>query len=154
MRKLTYRPATVEDAVSLSGRLRHEDMVEVHLASGKSPEEVLVLSLSISEVAEAAVVDGEVIAIRGIGGGGGIGVPWLLCSPEVSRWSKRMVADAIPWVAHHLQRYQMLTNMVHAENTKAIQWLRRLGFTIGDLHPEWGAGKAPFHQFYMFNPNV
>lgn len=153
MRTLSYRQATTEDAISLSKRLRTEDLIEVRLSSGKSPEEVLVESVGISEVAESAVVDGgEVIAIRGVSRLlETVGTPWLLCSPEVSRWSKRMVADAIPWVAHHCQRYSMLVNMVHAENTSAIQWLKRLGFTIGDLYPDWGVGKAPFYQFYRYN---
>lgn len=153
-RKLTYREATLEDAISLSSRLRTEDLIEVQLATGKSPEEALVESVRVSELVEAAVCDGEVIAIRGIASAGEVGVPWLMCSPEVSHWSKRMVADAIPWVAHHCKRFSVLANMVHAENHTAINWLKRLGFTIGDLHTEYGYGKAPFYQFYRYNNNV
>jgi hypothetical protein len=152
---LVYRQATLDDAVSLSSRLRPEDVTEVLLGSGRPVEEVLVDSVGSSEVAEAAVVDGEeVIAIRGISRVETLGVPWMLCSPGVMRFTKRMVADAIPWVAHHGQRYSALMNFVHAENTTAIQWLKRIGFTIGPLWPEWGAGKAPFYQFYRHNNNV
>ncbi len=148
--KLTYRPATLDDAVSLSTRLRPEDVTEVLLASGNSPEEALVASMGISEFSEAAVVNGLVIAMRGISRYKSVGIPWLLCSPEVSHWSKRMVADAIPWVSEHGKQYSVLVNMVHAENTKAIQWLKRLGFTIGPLTPDYGVGKAPFYQFYRY----
>ena len=156
MTKLTYRVATLDDAVSLSSRLRPEDATEVRLGTGRPAEEVLVESVAISEVAEAAVVDGVVIAIRGISlaslpGNAIIGVPWMLCSPDVLRWSKRMVKDAIEWVAHHGNTYHIMGNMVHAENTKALGWLKHIGFTIGNLYPEWGVGKAPFYQFYRYN---
>jgi hypothetical protein len=150
----SYQQATLEHAISLSTMLRPEDELEVSLGSGRPVEEVLVDSVGMSEVAESVVVDGVVIAIRGISRVGEVGVPWMLCSPAVMRWTKRMVADAIPWVAHYGNSYTVLTNMVHAENTKAIQWLKRIGFTIGPLHKEWGAGKAPFYQFYRYSNNV
>ena len=151
MTKLTYRVATLDDAVSLSSRLRPEDATEVRLGAGRPPQDVLVDSIGMSEVAEAAVVEGTVIAIRGVSRMDTVGVPWMLCSPDVMKFTKRMVADAIPWVVHHGQQYSMLVNMVHAENTKALGWLKHIGFTIGNLYPEWGVGKAPFYQFYRYN---
>ncbi len=82
-----------------------------------------------------------------------IGIPWLLGSPEVTRFGKHLVGGAKRWVLEMESKYPVLVNMVHAENTLAIKWLQHIGFTLGPLYPEWGVGKAPFYQFYRHSKN-
>lgn len=150
---LTYRKATLDDAVSLSSRLRPEDATEVALSSSESTEALLVHSVSMSQECYAAEVDGLVIALWGVHRYQlVIGVPWLLASPEVSRYAKRLVADGRAWVDHISITHPVLTNFVHAGNKSSLRWLKHLGFTIGQLYPEYGVGKAPFYQFYKHSP--
>lgn len=150
---IRYRTATLDDAVSLSKRLRPEDATEVSLTSGDPLEVILVRSVTESEQAVVAEVDGLVIAVWGVRREMlVVGIPWLLCSPEVSRYSKRLVADGRSWVERINLSYPILTNMVYSKNTSSINWLKHLGFTIGELNPEFGVGKAPFYQFYKHSP--
>jgi len=91
---MVYREATLEDAVSLSKRLRKQDEVEVSLCTHESLESVLVRSVRSPSSVEswAAEVDGEVIAIWGVHRNLlVVGIPWLMCSPEVTRYAKRLV---------------------------------------------------------------
>lgn len=148
---LTYRRASMDDAVSLAPRLRPADAEEVRLSCGDDIEGALIQSVCDSDVAEAVVLEGRVICLRGItDGGAGVGVPWLLGSPEVTRFTKHLVGGAKRWVLDMEQKYPLLINMVHAENALAIKWLQHIGFTLGPLFPEWGVGKAPFYQFYRY----
>ena len=150
---ITYRKATLDDAISLSSRLRPEDATEVSLTTDEPTEDVLIHAVNGSEEALAAEVGGTVIALWGVHRHKlVVGIPWLLSSPEVSRYAKRLVADGSQWVNRINIAYPVLTNMVHAENTTAINWLKRLGFTVGDLYPEFGVGKAPFYQFFKYSP--
>lgn len=152
---IVYREATLEDAVSLTKRLRESDHIEVSLAAGGVTDDLLMDSVGgpTSIEAWAAEVDGLVVALWGVHQQKlVVGVPWLLCSPEVARYAKRLVKDGRQWVNRISIQFPILTNMVHAENTSSINWLKSLGFTIGPLHPEYGAGKAPFYQFYKYSP--
>jgi len=47
-----------------------------------------------------------------------------------------------------LAGYSHLENWVDARNTKAINWLRWLGFTVHDPVP-FGVAGLPFHRFDM-----
>lgn len=153
---ITYRQATLDDAVSLSKRLRREDAIEVSLTTGDAPEATLKASVGspAAEESWAAVgTDGKVIALWGVHRYQLVaGIPWMLASPEVTRYSKRLVKDGRQWVNRINLSFPILTNMVHADNTSAINWLKSLGFTIGALYPEFGVGKAPFYQFHKYSP--
>lgn len=78
----------------------------------------------------------------------------MVATPEVYGYSKELVKDGRKWIKSILPRYSRLFNFVHAENSRSISWLRSLGFTIGELVPEFGAGKAPFYLFYQDGPRV
>jgi hypothetical protein len=129
--------------------------VEVLLSSGDATVAPLLRSLAVSEEAWVAVGEsGEVFGIYGVANVEGMGSPWMVATPEVYRYSKELVRDGREWIKTILPRYPMLFNFVHAENTKSIAWLRKLGFTIGELVPEFGAGKAPFYFFHQEPPCV
>jgi hypothetical protein len=132
--------------------LRECDRREIALATGDPTVKVLLDSLAVSEEAWVAEGDdGKLLGIYGVAKVDDMGGPWMLATPEVCRYSKALVKDGREWVKDLLLRYPALFNFVHAENTKSIAWLRSLGFTIGELVPEFGAGKAPFHLFYQLS---
>lgn len=151
---MIVRPATVADCIRLFPLLREGDRKEIALATGDSTVKVLLDSLKVSEEAWVAEGDdGALLGIYGVANVNGMGGPWMLATPEVYRYSKALVKGGREWVKGLLLRYPMLFNFVHAENTKSIAWLRKLGFTIGELVPEFGAGKAPFYFFHQ-SPHV
>lgn len=151
---IVFRPATVQDAIDLAPRLKPSDIDELLLSSG-SIEATLIDSVRNSTEAIAATRHGEVLMLAGVApwpGEEAIGVPWMLCSLEALRHRRRFIEDALPVVEQWHKRYPFLTNFVHVENVTSIAWLKRLGFTMGPIIPEYGVGKAPFQQFYRGVP--
>ena len=144
---LIYRKAYLEDAVSLAARLRPADLAEVLASSGKSEVDALVDSWRISEECQVAVLDGLVICIWGVARDGQWGgVPWMLASPEVEHYGKRLVKHGRAWVALLMTRYITLSNYVHVDNHSSIKWLRALGFQIKPAVP-FGNSQELFHPF-------
>jgi N-acetylglutamate synthase-like GNAT family acetyltransferase len=148
------RQATVADCYALFPLLREQDRKEIALATGDHTAKVLLDSLKASEEAWVAEeTDGTLLGIYGVARVEGMGGVWMLATPAVYRHSKALVKDGRAWILRVMERYPMLFNFVHAENTRSIAWLRKLGFTIGELVP-FGAAQAPFHFFYQNSPCV
>jgi hypothetical protein len=149
---LTYRKASLEDALSLSTRLRECDSQELEYSTGEATAVSLEKSWRCSEECEVAVeASGKVIAIWGISRvSEHIGVPWMVGSVELARYSKRLIAHARPWVEKQSKRFACLANFVYAGNHTSIRWLEALGFTIGTAAP-FGVAQQPFHKFYKTN---
>lgn len=146
---IEYRPAKVADAYSLHARLRMRDKQELTLAAGGDMFTVLINSIINSDSALCATEDGKPICLWGCGTAApGLGVPWMVGSPEVGRHSRRLITDGRVWVDSLLTEYSLLNNYVHQDNTTSIRWLKQLGFTIGALIPNYGVGRAPFFHFY------
>lgn len=148
------RPGTLEDASSLAPRLRQADARELTLAAG--PDLTATLRASIANSAEswAAEQSGEVIALGGvtfIAGPQRLGVPWMVGSDELLQHPVKLVREGRRFVSLWGRQCDTLTNFVHAENRAHIEWLKRIGFTMGPVFPEWGHGKAPFIQFHRYN---
>jgi hypothetical protein len=143
------RKATEADCHVLFPKLRKQDRVEIELSSGDPTVGVMLRALEMSDEAWVAVGDsGEPFGIYGVTTVDGMGSPWMVATPEVYQHTKALVKDGRKWVAEILPRYPMLFNFVHAENTRSIAWLRALGFTLGEMVPQYGAHKAPFIFFH------
>ena len=59
----------------------------------------------------------------------------------------QLIREGRKWVDSLLKTYEVLYNYVYAENTSAIKWLKALGFTFINLHPEYGHLNKPFYEF-------
>lgn len=151
---MIIRPSRESDCHALFPILRQQDRTEIELSSGDRSVDVLVRALRSSDEAFTAISnDGTVFGMYGVADVQGLGSPWMVASPEVYRYSKALVKDGREWVRQMQSRYPVLFNFVHADNAASIAWLRKLGFTIGELVPDYGAGRAPFYLFYR-NRNV
>lgn len=151
---MIIRKATEADCHVLFPKLREQDRTEIKLSSGDPTVGVMLRSLEMSDEAWVALTEsGELFGIYGVAEVQGFGSPWMVATPEVYKYSRELVRDGRTWVQSILPRYPRLFNFVHVENTRSIAWLRRLGFIIGEVVPEYGAGRAPFHLFYQ-DPHV
>lgn len=149
-------PATLEHVAEMAPRMRAVDRDEVFAASGMDPAQALVLSLMTSTETWAAVRDGRVVCIWGVGdadGYPGVGVPWLLGTDDVRGVSRRFLRECRRYVAGWMARYQVLVNFTDDRNALSHDWLRWLGFTIMDPEPYGHAG-LPFRKFYMVRDSV
>lgn len=154
------RPAETSDAVDLAPRLREADCLEVRMASGKEPEEVLREALEASDESWAACSpDGEVFALYGAifelkdhkGRPLGVAVPWLLGSPKVRTYIRQILRAAPDYLRMMAHQNDTLVQYVHAEHQESVRFLEHLGFQVVATEQRYGAGRVPFHLMMKTN---
>lgn len=139
---LTMRPASREEAVWLSSRLRPEDRREIETASGRSAETLLPASFDISDEVYSirfttdGQPDADPVAIFGVAPHTRhphIGVPWFLSTEGVRRGSGALIREANFWLDSWTDKYSGgLHNIVDERNTLHRRWLAYTGFTFGE----------------------
>lgn len=139
---IVFRPATLEDAVWLSSRLRSEDVREVETATGKHPEAIVPLSFQLSQECFAIrrVIDGKVaadpVAICGVNDSATdieLGAVWFLASDEVRYCALSLLLESPLWLNHMSRRYPKgLYNYADSRNTLHVRWCQLTGFSIGE----------------------
>lgn len=133
---LIMRPATLEDALGLSSRLRLEDVRELDAASGLEPIQALTLSLLHSRECYAIRLKfwQDAIALFGVSDDPhhpGFGVVWLVSSPEITDGALALIKEAPHWFRSWRRFYaEGLHNLVDVRNTLHLRWLSFLGFAL------------------------
>lgn len=79
----------------------------------------------------------------------GVGVPYLLATEEFYEYTRLFARESKLWVQEASQKYPMLFNCVAAGNTKAIRWLKWLGFSFDEREDNQGRFGLSFYPFYM-----
>ncbi len=116
----------------IATRMREIDRIEC-AAMGHSPKQALRSGLALSDPAWTALVDGRAEAMFGLvvtSALGGEGRPWLLGSDAVYAHPRAMLRAAPRFLAAMFDATPRLSNLVAADNARAIRLLRRWGFTI------------------------
>jgi hypothetical protein len=145
-----YRPTTLDDVYDLAPRLRQSDVDEIKASSGLLPEPALYFSFKNGAETNTIIAsDGEIIGMFGVVSTHDplIGVPWMLCTDRLPEIRKEFLPQSLDWVKETNKQYPILFNYVDKRNTKAIRWLRYLGFKFPQLVHEFGVGKKPFYEF-------
>lgn len=135
----------------LALHMREADRREVWAWSGSTPQEAFERSLAASPLAWTALLEGEPVAMFGAGGEtllAPVGVPWLLGTDVLDQYPAS-VGRASRWgVAQMRACYPVLANWSDARHERAHEWLRWLGFTLGEPQPMGRLG-MPFRPFAM-----
>lgn len=131
-------------------RLRAQDEVEVRLMSKKAPMEAIEASVGLSDEAYIGYIDGKPEAVFGLASmHPGVGSPWFVGTDAVVANAREWLGVAIVWLDRMNTIYPTLTNIVHRKNTKAVRWLRWMGFQfINEPVP----GHPDFVQFVRYSP--
>lgn len=149
---LEFRKPLPADTTELATNLRTQDRDELLAAGHEDFAAIIAESVARSAWAVTARVDGRLAAIFGVSVAGTLlapyGVPWMLGTDEVTRSRRALIQHAPRYISEMLRAYPTLRNLVHARNTVALGWLRRVGFTIGPAVPHPATGE-PFHVFEM-----
>lgn len=144
------RDPTPADIDALAANLRQQDRDELDAAGYTDHHAVIAHSVARSDWALTALIDGQAACIFGVAPMGGLldprGVPWMLGTPLVPANRRALARLAPGYIRKMLQAYPHLINHVHARNTVAIGWLRRVGFTFGTPH---AIGAEQFIPFEM-----
>src|ERR1051325_8969424 len=131
----TVRPATREDAIRISRRLRLEDSREIRSASGKEPIEVL------PDCADGSFIllysdyytgVNLMLAMFGVTRvtSSAVGVPWMVATPLLVHHQVYFLRNCKAWIAKLSEGYTHLINCVDARNELHIKWLKWCGFTF------------------------
>lgn len=140
---IVVRPATLEDAVWLSSRLRSEDVREVETATGRSPLEIVPESFGISQECytirrvEAGKVLPDPIALFGVSTcptDEALGAVWLLGSRQLRLSALSVVSEAPLWLDHMSRRYAKgLYNFADLRNELHVRWCHLTGFELREV---------------------
>lgn len=150
-----YRPARFEDCREISPLMREQDAKEVMYSHGFKPHQALTESFRVSQESNTIIhEDGSVVGMFGVADAGSFASPWLLGTDKIIDTRKEFIPQAIEWVARMSDKYPLMFNFVHEDNTVSIRWLKSLGFEFIKLDKEYGVGKKPFYQFVRINKNV
>lgn len=76
-----------------------------------------------------------------------VGFIWMLASTAMREHARQFLRESPKWLDEFHRRTPLLTNCVDARNTLHLSWLKRSGFVITRLHPEWGVERRPFYEF-------
>lgn len=152
--RTTVRQGTAEDALSLIPRLRIADLRECILLGGPDVETSVLRSVEGSDEVWVGEAGGKVIALGGVAFRGSkpgtlIGAPWLIGSDELLDHKRQLLLVGRVETERWLAQCDILCNFVHADNTAHIEWLKRIGYTMGKTIPSYGHGGAPFTFFSM-----
>jgi hypothetical protein len=112
--------------------MREADVIECR-AMGHSPKEALRIGLRASSICFTAKVDGRPEAMLGLVVNNalcGDGTPWMLGTDAIYDHPREMLTWGPRILALMLDSTPRLSNVVAIENTRAIRFLRRLGFAI------------------------
>lgn len=148
---VVHSPATIEQALSMMGRIRQADLLEHDAAVGGSIEDSLRTGLNISTQTWAGEVDGKVICICGVAPVQTMpesGAVWLISSEEMEQAPIQFLRLSKQVLRKMLGLYPHLFNFADVRNTRALRWLQWLGFSIHEPIP-FGAQQLPFHLFEM-----
>ena len=142
------RKAKLKDLDYVVKNLRVMDKIEVFYQTGQKPENAIRLSyLYTRENMAIADDDDNPIGLCGVVSDGCI---WMVATDDLfvnKKYRIQLIRQGKQWVDSLLKKYNLLYNMVYAENDSAIKWLRCLGFTFIDYHAEYGEHSKPFYEF-------
>lgn len=150
--RLTWHPASLDDASHIGQNLRPGDRREVATITGRNPEIVLM-----DAAARASRIDGEECYTASPGSGQRAAVivgvvpterrgakVWLLATPEVQQAPVAVLRDSIAWRDRWLEEHGYLWNLVDRRNEMHVRWVRTAGF---DLWKTVEINDAPFTYF-------
>ena len=155
---LNVVPADPMDALQLAPRLRDGDKAEVR-AMGHTPFNALMEAFDLPDAEVFSIIEveneddeeavGEVIAMFGVSTSPDApehGVPWMLASPQLETYSKQFLRYCRTWVDRLQERYEVLYNLVHCQNTQGLRWLQWCGFEV-QTKTKYGSGGEEFYLF-------
>ncbi len=142
------RKANLKDLNYVCTHMRQMDRLEALYQTGQDPEDALRLTYLSNE--QVLTIAGDKDQPMGLCGVCYDGCIWMLATDELfdnKKYRIQLIRQGKEWVNNLLKNYNLLYNMVYAENHSAIKWLRCLGFTFINYHAEYGQQSKPFYEF-------
>jgi hypothetical protein len=147
-----FRAVEPEDVVELVVKMRQADITELAALGMQDFVKAVRDSVQGSAFCKTVTVDGALACIFGVYPAAGLfdpdALPWMLGTDLVARHQRVLMRRCRPYIQGMLRAYPHLFNYVHAENYRAVRWLKCVGFTLQPPAP-FGPLGALFHRFDM-----
>lgn len=140
---------TDEHIAELAETMSQADRDEIWASNHLTPMGALMLSKSTGAEMTTGLADGEVGCIQGVVSVSmlsGTGTPWMLGSDVVAKHARVFLRGSRVWLENEQERWQSLSNYVDVRHTRAVRWLKWLGFEFDEAAPH-GMDGLPFHRF-------
>lgn len=150
------RRALWGDIAHIAKNMRQADRDEVWAAFRHSPGDALACSLRVSPLAWTIQLEGEPIAMFGVGCQCALddnGSPWLLGTDAIERVAIEFLRCSKHYIGLMLERFSVLENWADERNVRSIQWLKWCGFHFNETAP-FGIDQLPFVRFLMEKDHV
>lgn len=141
--------ATAEHIPFIAEHIRLDDEEELWASVGMSPSDALGMSLAESALSWTGTIDGVPVCMFGVAEfSEGKGRPWMIGTDHLNRYPFIFLSHCRGCLDQMLEHYPYLENYADQRNTRALAWLRWLGFTFDDPEP-MGPFGLPFIRFEM-----
>ena len=150
----TIEPAVPGDAQYVAGNVRKAERLEADAvyAGRLSARQATLIAAAASRNTAVGKADRVPICVFGVVPPPSLGrqvwVPWFVATGELSQHALPFLRRCRPVIEAWRQEYPVMENFVDARNRTSVQWLRWLGFEIGEPKP-YGERQLPFHKFSM-----
>lgn len=145
-------PATKQHAAEIARMVRPADREEIWAATMHTPEQAMLIGIEHSDRTMTGMVNGHPVCMWGVVPEsliGPMGAPWMIGTVALDEYARTFLRRCKKTVVGMFADYQHLENYVDARNTRAIQWLKWLGFIVDKEPQEYGMLKQPFYRFRM-----
>lgn len=145
---IKVRDSVQSDVDYLKTRLRKDDVTEIMVSHGKSPEEALNDGLK-NSVYCFTVTNGNPVLMFGICPrtlASDSAAIWMLSSDDIKKIKIRFVRNCRFFIDMFLRLYPKLDNYAHYRNLISMRWLKFLGAKIDKAKP-YGIMGQMFHHF-------
>lgn len=129
--------------------IRQADVDELWAAAMTTPEKEMIRHI---DSATTGLVDGVPVCVFGVthtNDISGVAIPWLITTNRLEKHARLFLAHCRGVVMGMRSGCRLLVNYVDARNTRAIKWLRWLGFTLDAEPIAFGVQGFPFYRFTM-----
>ena len=150
------KTAIPEDIAVLLANLREADRLELEASHGVYADHLSILQKGLIRSGDHAwsmFVDGDLAGVGGVVPAGSLlggeeGIPWILGTDLLGKHPGALTRAAKDYFDRVKDVYPVMANYVDARNTKAIRWLKRLGFVVSDKATSYGPYGMPFYRFW------
>lgn len=152
MATITYRLPTDKDIMDLAANMRQADIDELQVVCGLPPDQAIVESVQASdpELLRAYLADDQLVCITGCSPVDEQHArPWLLATDLLDGFYYRLQRETLGILDLMRAKYAYLSNVVDPNNTMTIEWLKSLGFTMGEAYT--GYRGYPVLPFYIID---
>ena len=146
-----FIPTTPGHVEAISVRVRESDKAVIQAATGKTPAEELRNRMKTSPNVWTWIIDGEPVAIFGLDPYSlleNIWHPWLVATDVIEKCPVLFLKTCKKVLPMLLSDGKTLLDYADSRDTRILNWLRWLGFTIFPEEP-LGASGVPFHRCEM-----